>query len=546
MNMNFDKYGRPIYENGEAPREEQTYSAPAEHREPVFCRKTATGRDMVFVLICLVVSIVSVDFLFWSGAGIGISVCSALVLAVSLAYLAGRKMKMSFYTVILSVMYLALGASLTFSDGGFSKFLCISLMGLVYTVILIDVMSVRRFEGGTFRSLGDVFYGMFALTFGKIGKTLYAVFHKKDGELIITRKTGSIFIGFAFALPVLCIIIPLLASGDAAFEGLLDKITFDKVWEIICAIIVGAFIFVLWFGQLLFAPETNRERVPEKGARRGIEPTVLASFLAVISIAYLLYLFSQLAYFFDAFSGILPEGFKVADYARRGFFEMVTVCAINLFFVFLVMLICRRKTAKAPVSVRILCAFLCIFSLVLVATSLSKMLLYIDSFGMTRLRIFTSVFMVFMAVVFLAVIVRLFVKKMPYMKAALVAAAVLVASMCFVDVDGVIAKYNVEAYLDGRLDAIDMNALDDLSSDAIVPYVLELIDDDNEQVASDARAILNYHAHDMFEFETDGETGEIRIRNAAYDFRRYNVHEYRARKLLMENIDEYYMPDPWY
>ena len=539
MNNGFDQYGRPIGRYAEPPKQPFYPQGNAPRPPEPKMKKTATGRDMVFVFICLIISIVSVDFLFWSGAGIGISVCTAAILFTSIIYLCTKGMKISIYSVILAVLYLALGAGLTFSDGGFPKFLSLFLMSLIYTVILMDTMSLRRFESGTFKSIGDIWYCTFALTFGKIGKAWYGVFHKKEGDRIVSRKTGSIFIGFAFAVPVLCIVIPLLVSSDAAFEGLLHKVSFAEVWEIIGSVLLGAFVFLLWFGQIFSAPDIKRERAERRSSKGGVEPTVILSFLAVISMAYILYLLSQLAYFFNAFSQLLPDGFTMAQYARRGFFEMVAVCAINLLIIFLVSVIVRRKTERAPISVRVLSLFLCVFSMVLIATSLSKIVMYINSYGMTRLRIFTSVFAVFLGVVFIAVALRLFVKRMPYMKAAIIAAAVLTAAMCYADVDGMIAKYNVEAYLDGRLEAVDTDALYDLSSDAVVPYVLQLIDDPDVDVQMGVRRVLRKHAYELLETKYDPVEMTESARMPDYDFRRYNIHEYKAAKLLYENFESY-------
>jgi len=541
MNSSFDQYGRPSAYYGEEPKN-QVPTPP----KPEKVRKCASGRDMVFVLICLILSILFVDFLFWAGAGIGISLCSAAFLIVSLIYLSKKGMRMSVYTVALSVLYVALSASLTFSDGGFSKFLAICLLAVIYSVILVDTMGLRRYSAGTYGSIGDIVYALFALTFGSIGRAFYGVFHKKNGELVVNRKTGSIFIGFAFAIPVLCIIVPLLSSSDAAFEGLLQKMTFDKVGEIIGAIILGACFFILWFGQIFSAEDQKREKYERKAERGGIEPAVLTSFLAVISLAYVLYLFSQLAYFFDGFSGLLPEGFTMAEYARRGFFEMVAICAINLVIIFVTTVICKRRNGRSAVSVRAVSAFLCVFSLLLSATSLSKLVMYINSYGMTRLRIYTSLFCVFLAVVFIAVLIRLFVKNMPYMKAAIVCAAVLVGAMCYLDVDGVIAKYNVEAYLDGRLDTVDVFALSNLSSDAVVPYVFELIDDEDEKIRDGAKQVLSEFCEDTFEIEHDPETNNLKLIVDDYDFRRFNIREYNARKLLIEHFDEYYLYDEYF
>ena len=127
------------------------------------------------------------------------------------------------------------------------------------------------------------------------------------------------------------------------------------------------------------------------------------------------------------------------------------------------------------------------------------------------------------------------------MKVAIVAASLLVSLMCFVDVDGVIAKYNVEAYLDGRLETVDMKALGELSSDAVVPYVFELIDDEHENKSTAAKRLLSAYAEKMFDIGYDEKTKESFIKDSAYDFRRYNIPEYKAREILLENFDEYYM-----
>ncbi len=217
---------------------------------------------------------------------------------------------------------------------------------------------------------------------------------------------------------------------------------------------------------------------------------------------------------------------------------MATVCLINLGMVMAVLLMVRKKEGKEPLSARLFSLFLCVFSLLLIATAMSKMFLYIDSFGMTRLRILTSVFMVFLAVVFCAVGVRLFVRKLPYMKIALVAAVLLTAVMGFADLDRVVAKYNVEAYLSGTLDSIDMDALYMLHSDSIVPYVWRLTEDANEQVRDDAYEILYDRLWDHGLAEYDNTLRNVKLIDVAYDWRGYNIPEYEAFCLLKEHAQQ--------
>ena len=105
----------------------------------------------------------------------------------------------------------------------------------------------------------------------------------------------------------------------------------------------------------------------------------------------------------------LPKDFTVAEYARRGFFEMCAIVAINLGLIVLAAGLCRKEQGRVPGPVKGLALFLCVFSLILVATALSKMVLYMGSFGLTRLRVLTSVFMVFLGLVVAAEAVKLFV-----------------------------------------------------------------------------------------------------------------------------------------
>ena len=165
------------------------------------------------------------------------------------------------------------------------------------------------------------------------------------------------------------------------------------------------------------------------------------------------------------------------------------------------------------------------------------MMLYIDSFGMTRLRILTSVFMVFLAVLFLAVIAHLLVPKVPYMKIAVVAATVLVLATCYADVDRLIASYNVSAYQTGKLEEIDTDTLEELSSDAAIPYIMKLANDADLSVRYDVQELLHW---EMVEHGIEATaSGTFEIEN--YDWRSFNLPEFRARQLLWENREEIWL-----
>lgn len=501
--------------------------------------RASTRRDMVFALLLVIFSILCADFYFWGGAGPAAGVATVCLLLTGAVYLWRSRKAVTAYGCFCCAVCLACALSLVFNDS--FKFLSVLTMILCAALAVLEFMQLRSHTDGSFRSIGDVCYVVFALTFGRLADGGYALFHKEgENGSPERRKTGSVFLGLVIAVPVLFIIVPLLVLSDAAFESMVNLLDFEHLSEFIGAAVLGLGLFLLLFGQLFSLPRCEREPA-ERSERRGVEPIVIVTFLSAVALVYVLYLFSQLAYFFSAFRGLLPESYSVAEYARRGFFEMSLLCAINLLIIFLSHLLCRKREEKAPLAVRLLCLFLCVFSLILAATSLSKIILYVDSFGMTRLRILTSIFTVLLIVIFLAVIFRLFCKKTPYMKITLIAASLLLLVTAYANVDRVIAAYNVGAYQIGKLSSIDMDTLEYLDSNAVVPYLWELTGDADQNVAQQAKVLLSARADSLYSIRYNVSNGTFELGKPLYDWRSRDLTTARAMALLEEHFDEYYI-----
>ena len=193
-----------------------------------------------------------------------------------------------------------------------------------------------------------------------------------------------------------------------------------------------------------------------------------------------------MAYFLSAFQGFLPEGdITVAQYARKGFFEMCVIAVINLMLVVAAMSLAKKKEGKVGHPIKAVCSFISLFTLVIIATAISKMVLYIGSFGMTILRVTTSAFMVFLAVVFLALMLRIYIRSVNVVKTALLTAAVILLALGVCNVNALCARYNYEAWKNGTLEEIDVGAMYELGDEG-VPYLVLLADCDVQEVAYDA------------------------------------------------------------
>jgi hypothetical protein len=105
------------------------------------------------------------------------------------------------------------------------------------------------------------------------------------------------------------------------------------------------------------------------------------------------------------------------------------------------------------------------------------------------------VIMVFMGLTTAAVSVWLFVPRLPYMRVVVLSALVLGAAVLWTDVDTVVARYNVDSYLNGRLETVDVSYLNTLGNGAVPALERLYLEAENRQVGELAREKLQYRAY---------------------------------------------------
>ena len=104
---------------------------------------------------------------------------------------------------------------------------------------------------------------------------------------------------------------------------------------------------------------------------------------------------------------------------------------------------------------------------------------------MTPLRIYTSWFMLVLVMFFVLIITAQFT-KLNFCRAAFAGFTILFAVLCFSNVDGMIARYNVNAYRTGELSQVDFGVLEDLG-DAALTHVEGLTEAKDSRVAENAK-----------------------------------------------------------
>ncbi|MBO5797606.1 MAG: DUF4173 domain-containing protein, partial [Clostridia bacterium] len=360
------------------------------------------------------------------------------------------------------------------------------------------VMSVYHTFETPRRNLSDPVRGLFGRPFGHLATGAEALV-RRPVDSTPRRKWRPVVWGLLIALPLTLIGGALLISADAAFSALADRLLqpfarWRVEWPLVILRLmlsapVGMYLFAAFYGNTHpKAAEWSDEQWQEKRqSLRQMPGTVLLTAGIPLCLLYLLFFLSQSAYYFSAFSGLLPADFTYAEYAREGFFQLCAVAVINLVVLVAIRLFCQRETEALPHSLKIYSAVLCGFTLLLIATALRKMFLYIEQYGLTPLRVYTSWFMVLLAVVFVVLTISQFWPRVKPWRILTVTFLAMFAVLQFSNVNGWIARYNVEQYKAGQLKTVDVSLFYELG-DAAVPYAAELLGD--SYVGHEARRFL--------------------------------------------------------
>ena len=267
----------------------------------------------------------------------------------------------------------------------------------------------------------------------------------------LRRYVGSVLLGVAIAIPVLFIILPLLFKADAGFERVMNDLMRWLISEriliilfrILISIPVSCYLYGLVYGTVSgrITDRIDKDVTRRTGEQiRKMPDVTTVTVMALVCAVYFIFIAVQGNYLFSAFFGKMPEWFTYAEYARRGFFELCGIGAWNLGILLLASLISRTPGYKNT-GLKIMTVILSVLTLLLIATAVSKMGMYISAYGLTVKRVLTMTFMLWMAIVFTSVIVKQ-KKKIPMVKICVMTGAVMFSLLCVLPVEKWIEVYN--------------------------------------------------------------------------------------------------------
>ncbi len=110
----------------------------------------------------------------------------------------------------------------------------------------------------------------------------------------------------------------------------------------------------------------------------------------------------QLRYLFGGAEFVeASAGLTYAEYARRGFFELLAVTALVIPVILAVHWLLRDSGRRLHLTFRVLANILVALLLVVIASALERMRAYVEAFGLTQLRFYSTAFMAWLTLVVL-------------------------------------------------------------------------------------------------------------------------------------------------
>lgn len=462
----------------------------------------------LFYTICLYKNTMGIVVLLWVAACIGYVYTVQKIFGIT-----GKRDSV----FLIAVMGL-LGVSTFLTGNRWIVWMNYALIFLLLVALLIH--NFAKDDGWDFGRWGkEIFVAVFGAV-GAVGKPF------SDGSAFYRSRPRQkskngyyILIGIGAAVPCLLFLGVMLASADMVFADMVGRFFLQFRVPAKCF----GVIFMLCFGFFssycgVRYVEGHAASVSAAGETNA-EPLIAIAFTAPIALLYVVFSMIQIVYLFVG--GMqLPEGVTYAEYARRGFFQLLFVCALNLVLV----LIIQKYFGENP-ALKVLLLVISGCTFVMTASSACRMVLYIKAYQLTFLRVFVLVALAVIALLMAGIAAKILLHGFPLFRYGVAAVCAVYLAFSFSHVDYFIASYNLSHPMTSEEnggETVDYDYLGRLSTDA-APAIERYIREQEADVKWEELPSW----YKVYRVGHREETEHITLRN-------FNLSHYIAGRLLRE------------
>jgi hypothetical protein len=290
--------------------------------------------------------------------------------------------------------------------------------------------------------------------------------------------------GGLLAMPLLFVFTLLLASADLIFANqIVNLFSAINISRIFSLFFQGLFILAISWAMtgglaLALDGKDNAAALDHRFTRlrrfRFLGFTESTTLLSLVNLLFLSFVIVQFRYLFGGESNVNQSGYSYAEYARRGFFELLVVAALSLGVVLGLEALTRRESKQQIKSFNFLSSFMIVMVVIMLASAFRRMRLYEGAFGYTELRLYVYVFMIWLGVFFLWFLAGLWRRPDRFALGAIIAVMGFLVTLNLLNPDAFIVRQNVARYWAGG--DLDVPYLASLSADAVPVLVAAIAD----------------------------------------------------------------------
>jgi hypothetical protein len=430
-------------------------------------------------------------FFYGHYLGVNFFLYEASVLALTAGLMMYWRRQLSRSVLGLSLVAVFFSTAIFIRASGFVQFLdvliVLYLMWMIGLLIWRPRISLRDFTSLDYlrRTMQVPFLSI--IEFGSVlrkaaGFNLQSKNASKQNMLPVVR-------GILISLPILVVFILLFSSADLVFKHYVSSIfTFHVspvlISHMIMILVVTAFFIGAYALLFTGSPPEEYDQPTTKTVHIGsIEATIVLSSIVTL---FLIFVVIQLHYLFGGQSNIMAAGgYTYADYARKGFFELIVAALIT----FLLLLALHTSTVRRTIRQHLIFVTLCtvlVLEVGLVMLSAHRRLsLYEQAYGFTELRLYSHLFIGWLVAaigLLLAYIARDQPQKL-FARGMFISIIIFLAVINLINPDAFVAHENIQRFRStGKLDVAYLGSL---SADA-TPALGGLLDNRDRQVQKSA------------------------------------------------------------
>lgn len=293
---------------------------------------------------------------------------------------------------------------------------------------------------------------------------------------LVAGRAGFILRAWAMPLGVGAVFTALIIAANPVLEGwlkALTNLTNPPVTLVARMMFWGLMAAVIWpflrlAQQRAGLAKPSRMAIPQQQIKLGVNPASVANALALFNLIFALQTAMDLTYLWGGAD--LPDGLNYAQYAHRGAYPLVATALLAGAFA----LISRPYTEGRPL-LRWLLALWLGQNILLVVSSLYRLDLYVESYGLTYLRIAAAIWMGLVAVGLILTAWQLWRgnSNLWLLQRNAVMLVMVLYACCFVNFAAVIAQSHLARFVGSEIDAAYICGLGPNAAAEITEYTAQ-------------------------------------------------------------------------